>query len=84
MIKIWLCKIADKYDCYCSLIKDCNAGIIPKYYIISGQDRSVVPEVQQEMIRQTATVKTALLDCGHFPQIVMPKNLADQILDFID
>lgn len=60
-----------------------GAGSIPKYYIIAERDRSLVPEVQQEMIKRVSPNGVASLDCGHFPQTVVPEQLAKVIVGFI-
>ncbi|MEP0073287.1 MAG: alpha/beta hydrolase [Marinomonas sp.] len=60
-----------------------KAGRIPKYYIVAERDRSLVLELQQEMIRLVTPTAAATLDCGHFPQIVIPEQLADVIMEFI-
>jgi pimeloyl-ACP methyl ester carboxylesterase len=60
-----------------------RAGRVSKYYVMAKHDRSVVPEVQQEMIKLGAPNAVASLPCGHFPQIVLPEQLADIIMGFI-
>jgi len=60
-----------------------GVGSIPKYYIIAKNDRSLVPEVQQEMIKLVSPNGVASLNCGHFPQVVAPEKLADIIKEFI-
>ena len=61
-----------------------GVGSIPKYYIIAESDRSLVPEVQQEMIKLISPNGVASLNCGHFPQIVVPEQLAEVIIGFIN
>ena len=60
-----------------------RAGRIPKFYIRAEQDQSVVPEVQDEMIARGNPEGVASLDCGHFPQVVMPEALAELIKGFV-
>ncbi|WOD08557.1 alpha/beta hydrolase [Marinomonas sp. GJ51-6] len=60
-----------------------RVGRIPKYYIVAERDRSLVLAVQQEMIKLVTPTAAATLDCGHFPQIVIPEQLADVIMEFI-
>ena len=60
-----------------------RAGCIPKFYIKAEQDQSVVPDVQNEMIAHGNPKGIASLDCGHFPQVVMPETLAELIKGFV-
>lgn len=60
-----------------------GAGRIPKYYIVAKRDRSLVLDVQQEMIKLVMPTAAATIDCGHFPQIVASKQLAGVMMDFI-
>jgi pimeloyl-ACP methyl ester carboxylesterase len=60
-----------------------GVGSIPKYYIIAERDRSLVPDVQQEMIKRVSPNAVVSLNCGHFPQIVVPEQLAKVIVGFI-
>jgi len=60
-----------------------KAGRIPKYYIKAEQDQSVVPKVQDEMIAYGSPKGVASLNCGHFPQVVMPEALAKIIKGFV-
>jgi|TARA_R110001583_G_scaffold74196_2_gene205659 pimeloyl-ACP methyl ester carboxylesterase len=61
-----------------------RAGRVSKYYIMAERDRSVVPEVQREMITLVPLNGVASLNCGHFPQIVVPEQLAKMIMEFIN
>lgn len=61
-----------------------RAGRIPKYYIVAEGDRSLVLNVQQEMIRLVTPTATARLNCGHFPQFAAPQQLAELIIRFIE
>lgn len=60
-----------------------KAGCVPKYYIMAENDRSLVKAVQQEMINRTPPQKVFTMPCGHFPQIVMPEVLAENITEII-
>ncbi|ETX11504.1 alkyl salicylate esterase [Marinomonas ushuaiensis DSM 15871] len=60
-----------------------RAGKIPKFYIEASNDNSILLTVQKEMQSLTKVDKTVSLDCGHFPQVVMPEELSIIIKDFV-
>ncbi|MEO9655512.1 alpha/beta fold hydrolase [Marinomonas sp.] len=59
-----------------------GAGRIPRLYVEALQDRSVRPIAQKAMQALVPATEVASLDCGHFPQLAMPQELAAILISF--
>jgi pimeloyl-ACP methyl ester carboxylesterase len=61
-----------------------RAGAVAKYYIEALNDNSLLLPLQKEMQTLTPVTQSVGLDCGHFPQVVVPEALALNIKAFIN
>lgn len=57
-----------------------RAGRVCRHYIRCGKDRSVLPDVQDEMLRRWPGATVATLDCGHAPMLAAPESLSAELL----
>ena len=58
-------------------------GRAPRLYVKALQDRSVIPAVQDLMLRLSPGARVVSLDTGHAPQFSAPAKLAEAILPFL-
>jgi len=50
-------------------------GRVPKHYVRLGRDKTVLPELQDEMVRLTPVEAVHHIDTDHVPQLSAPKEL---------
>lgn len=60
-----------------------NYGRVPRAYIETARDRSVLPVVQQRMLALSPGAQHARIDSGHVPQLTEPAQLAGLIEELI-
>lgn len=58
-------------------------GRIPRFYVETSRDRSVLPVLQKEMQRLVPGARAATLDSGHAPQLSQPHQLVREIALFL-
>lgn len=55
---------------------------IPRYYVFTGQDRSIPPPLQRRMIAENGVAEVVELDTDHTPQLSMTQALGDALDGF--
>lgn len=59
-------------------------GRVPRLYVEALQDRAVRLPVQRLMQQLTPGAQIISMDCGHMPQLVQPRLLADLVCDALE
>lgn len=54
-------------------------GRLPRLYVEARQDRAIALSLQQRMQRLSPGARRLSLDCGHVPQLAMPRALAEGV-----
>lgn len=58
-----------------------NYGRVPRVYIETTQDRSVIPRLQHRMLALSPGARHLTIDTGHVPQLAQPELLAQLIAE---
>ena len=59
-------------------------GQLPRLYVEARQDRSISLALQQRMQRLSPGARRLSLDCGHVPQLALPRALAEGVCAELD
>lgn len=52
---------------------------VPRAYLLCARDRTILPDLQRQMIAASPCDPVVALDAGHFPQLTVPRDLAAAI-----
>jgi len=58
-------------------LTEAGFGRVPRAYIFCERDRTISPALQRKMVEESPCNETFSLDCGHFPQLVLPHELTE-------
>jgi len=58
-------------------LTEARFGRIPRAYVFCERDRTISPALQRKMVEESPCDETFSLDCGHFPQLVLPHELTE-------
>lgn len=59
-------------------------GSVPKHYVRLGKDNTLLPELQDEMIRLTPVEAVHHIDTDHVPQLSAPQQLVSLLIGLCD